>query len=106
MGRSGVRENEEPVHPVWVSSFQIAVTPVTHEQFRLYLSATEADPPPFFDDPDFAHPEQPVVAVSFDEALAYCRWLSRESGREIRLPTEAEREKASRGGVDGAVFPW
>lgn len=106
MGRAGVRDNEEPVHPVWVSSFEIAVTPVTNEQFRLYLSATSAEPPPLLDDPDFSHPDQPVVAVSFDEAVAYCRWLSRESGREIRLPTEAEREKASRGGLAGAVFPW
>jgi formylglycine-generating enzyme required for sulfatase activity len=106
MGRAGVRDNEEPVHPVYVSSFEMAVTPVTNEQYRLYLSATASEPPPLIDDPDFTHPDQPVVAVSFDEATAYCSWLSRESGRQIRLPTEAEREKASRGGIEAAVFPW
>ncbi len=83
MGRAGVRDNEEPVHRVYISSFEMAVTPVTNEQYRLYLSATAAEPPQFLDDPDFAHPDQPVVAVSFEEAAAYCRWLSRESGREI-----------------------
>lgn len=106
MGRAGVRDNEEPVHRVYVSPFGMALTPVTNEQYRLYLAATWAEPPPLIDDPDFSHPEQPVVAVSFDDARSYCRWLSRESGLEIRLPTEAEREKASRGGLEGAVFPW
>ena len=47
----------------------------------------------------------PVLAVSFEDAQAYCRWRSRATGREWRLPTEEEREKAARG-VDGRPFPW
>lgn len=47
----------------------------------------------------------PVVGVSFDDARAYCAWRTRTTGREHRLPTEAEREKAARG-VDGRRFPW
>jgi formylglycine-generating enzyme required for sulfatase activity len=106
MGRSGVRDNESPVHWVDVSYFEMAAVPVTNAQFRLYLEATGSAPSPFLASPGFDSADQPVVGVSFDEARRYCRWLSRESGLRLRLPTEAEREKASRGGVEGAVFPW
>jgi formylglycine-generating enzyme required for sulfatase activity len=106
MGREGIRENEEPVHRVFVSAFEMATTPVTNAQYRLYLDATSAPPPRFREEADFSHPEQPVVGVSFDEARGYCRWLARESGLGIRLPTEAEREKACRGGAEGETFPW
>ncbi|MCK6458529.1 MAG: SUMF1/EgtB/PvdO family nonheme iron enzyme [Planctomycetes bacterium] len=47
----------------------------------------------------------PVMAVSYEDADAYCRWKTRTTGREWRLPTEEEREKAARG-VDGRRFPW
>ena len=47
----------------------------------------------------------PVAAVTFDDAEAFCAWRSRETGREWRLPTEEEWEKAARG-VDGRRFPW
>src|SRR5206468_6151699 len=40
------------------------------------------------------------------EAVAYCEWLSGRTGARWRLPTEAEWEKAARGGLDGARFPW
>ena len=49
---------------------------------------------------------QAVAEVTAAEAAAYCAWRSREEGRPVRLPTEAEWEVAARGGVDGAPFPW
>ena len=47
----------------------------------------------------------PVIGVSFEDAAAYCAWKSKTTGRQWRLPTEEEREKAARG-VDGRRFPW
>ncbi|MEE8334301.1 MAG: SUMF1/EgtB/PvdO family nonheme iron enzyme [Alphaproteobacteria bacterium] len=49
--------------------------------------------------------KHPVVLVSHDDAVRYAAWLSRETGRRWRLPTEAEWEKAARG-ADGRRFPW
>jgi formylglycine-generating enzyme required for sulfatase activity len=50
--------------------------------------------------------DHPVVLVAFDDAREYCRWLSREAGRPFRLPTEAEWEKAARGGLQRNRYPW
>ncbi|HKO13106.1 MAG TPA: SUMF1/EgtB/PvdO family nonheme iron enzyme, partial [Acidobacteriaceae bacterium] len=68
--------------------------------------ATGTAAPPQWGDPDFSHPQQPVVAVSWFEAVAYCGWLSSVTGAQYRLPTEAEWERAARGGVGGMLFPW
>jgi len=51
------------------------------------------------------HPDKPVVAVSWNDASAYARWLADCTGRPWRLPLELEWEKAARG-VDGRRFPW
>jgi serine/threonine-protein kinase len=47
----------------------------------------------------------PVVGVSYEDAVAYCAWKSAREGREVRLPTEVEWEKAARG-ADERSFPW
>ncbi|MDP6505948.1 MAG: SUMF1/EgtB/PvdO family nonheme iron enzyme, partial [Planctomycetota bacterium] len=54
----------------------------------------------------FSHPDQPIVAPSWFDATAYCKWLREMTGRKYRLPTEAEREKAARGGMEERKFPW
>lgn len=106
MGSRGRAENEAPAHWVFVSAFEMAETPVTRRDFAIYLQATGSVPPPFWNDPAFSRPRQPVVGVSWPEAVAYCDWLAAETGLSLRLPTEAEREKAARGGSIGLDFPW
>jgi formylglycine-generating enzyme required for sulfatase activity len=106
MGSRGRRDDEEPQRRIFVSAFEMALTPVTNRQYGLFLRSTGNDPPLWWQDRQFNRSRQPVVGVNWYEAQAYCRWLSGESGLEIRLPTEAEREKAARGGHEGKLFPW
>jgi formylglycine-generating enzyme required for sulfatase activity len=106
MGSRGRRDDEEPEHRVFVSAFEMAATPVTRRDYLQYVEATGTEPPPWWDDPAFNRAQQPVVGVNWFEAVRYCEWLSAETGFEIRLPTEAEREKAARGGLAGLRYPW
>ena len=50
------------------------------------------------------HPDQPVARISWKEANAFCEWLSKNTGRKVRLPTEAEWEWAARAGSDEQFF--
>jgi sulfatase modifying factor 1 len=106
MGSEAGQDNERPVHRVWVDSFYLAECQVTNAECVEYLKATGENAPPLLRDPNFNHPEQPVVSVSWFEAVKYCEWLSGISGRKYRLPTEAEWERAARGGFEGKLFPW
>ena len=89
MGSEEGRDDERPVHRVWVDAFELAVHPVTNAEYAAFR------PPPFCDDPRFNDPQQPVVAVSWFDAVSYCEWLSGVTGRPYRLPTEAEWEYAA-----------
>jgi formylglycine-generating enzyme required for sulfatase activity len=106
MGSEAGQENERPVHRVWVDAFHLAACQITNAEYARFLNATGKDGPPLWDDRNFKHPEQPVVAVSWFEAVKYCEWLSLIRGRKYRLPSEAEWERAARSGVDGKLFPW
>jgi iron(II)-dependent oxidoreductase len=106
MGDDHGQENERPVHPVWVDHFGLGRFPVTNREYADFLEASHIPPPPFISDPMFSNPQQPVVGVAWDEAVIYCNWLSVRLGQHFRLPTEAEWERAARGGREGAVYPW
>jgi len=106
MGDASGRPDERPVHTVYVSAFRMALLPVTNDEYARFLDATKREPSRFWDDARFNAPDQPVVGVSWFDAVAFCDWLSVCTGDSWRLPTEAEREKAARGGLDGARFPW
>src|SRR5271166_5768284 len=106
MGCAGGQDNEKPVHRVWVDEFLLVAYQVTNADYRRFMRATEIPEPPFWNDAALNSDEQPVVGVSWFEASHYCEWLSAASGRKFRLPTEAEWERAARGGREGALYPW
>ena len=107
MGCATGQDNEKPVHRVWVDEFLLATCQVTNAEYGRFLcDAALSSPPPFWNNPAFNYPEQPVVGVSWHEAVRYCEWLSAATSRKFRLPTEAEWERAARGGRDGSLYPW
>lgn len=133
MGDDKGDDSEKPVHRVNLPAFQISQYPLTNIQYGAFVAAggyrqerywPEAKKAGYWqnsqfkggfdrdarDRPyDFGSPfnlsNHPVVGVSWYEAVAFCRWLSEQVGRTVRLPTEAEWEKAARG-IDGRMYPW
>jgi formylglycine-generating enzyme len=106
MGSDAGLDCERPRHRVWVDGFELGACQVTNREYANFLAATRRRPAPQMAEPDFADPTQPVVAVSWFDAVAYCEWLSAATGRQYRLPTEAEWERAARGGMDDTPYPW
>jgi sulfatase modifying factor 1 len=105
MGHAGGRDDEKPVHRVWVDAFDLAAYQTTNADYARFLESARHPKPLSWDDPNFHHPQQPVVGVSWFDAVAYCEWMSRMSGRSYRLPTEAEWERAARAGPGvGSTF--
>ena len=106
MGTEGGRADEAPAHDVEVAPFSLGRTPVTRAEYAPFVDSTETPPPPWWFDVDFGKPDQPVVGITWFEAVAFTEWLSRQCGGVWRLPTEAEWEKAARGGLTTAATAW
>jgi formylglycine-generating enzyme required for sulfatase activity len=103
MGGDEGTDDEAPVHRVWVDAFELAVHPVTRQQYGAFLRATGHAWPRDWS-PASTGLDLPVVGVSWFDCQAYCAWRSAD-GEPVRLPTEAEWERAARGGLDGARYP-
>ncbi|MBN1809835.1 MAG: SUMF1/EgtB/PvdO family nonheme iron enzyme [Planctomycetes bacterium] len=100
MGSASGDSDEKPVHKARMDAFYISRTEVTNTQFEQFMPAHRHKWKQFSPGDDM-----PVVAVSWVEAMAFCRWLSNKEGAEYRLPTEAEWEMAARGS-DARTYPW
>ncbi|MBN1955426.1 MAG: SUMF1/EgtB/PvdO family nonheme iron enzyme [Anaerolineae bacterium] len=117
-------EREIPQGEVTLPAYAISRYPITNAEFARFITDGGYENTDYWSEAGWRHrekerwgqprywdvarwndPSQPVVGVSWYEALAYCRWLSAKTGREYRLPTEAEWEKAARG-RDGRRYPW
>ncbi len=98
---------EQPQHRVSLPEYWLGLAPVTIAQYAAYISAVRGFGPVGwkFNRPPQDKLDHPVVNVNWHDAVAYCAWLSKLTGRQVALPTEAEWEKAARG-TDGRIYPW
>jgi len=92
-------DDEKPVHTVYIDAFYMDKYEVTNAQYKKFMDATGYKAPHDWNDPRYNIPNHPVVGISWYDAVAYCKWAGK------RLPTEAEWEKAARGGLIGKNYP-
>jgi len=98
--------NETPKRKVYLVSFFISKYEITNEQYGKFLKAhPEYHPPPYWNNQDFNQPKQPIVGLDWNDAIIYCDWLTEKTGKDYKLPTEAQWERAARG-KDARIFPW
>src|SRR5437660_2957729 len=99
----------DPPRTEHVNIFAIARRPVSVGEYAMFVDATQHHPPTEWEQKRRTSGAA-VEAVSWADAVAYCRWLTIGTGRIYRLPDEREWEKAARGaltlGSVGAVREW
>ena len=94
--------DDKPANHVYVDTFYIDKYEVTNTDYAKFVQATGAKAPWHWPQGKIPMGEEkyPVANVNWNEATDYCKWLGK------RLPTEAEWEKAARGGLDRAHYSW
>ena len=92
---SGSCYRNEPVHSVRIASFEMSKYEVTFEEYDAFTDTTGRERT---DDEGWGRGRRPVINVSWHDAVAYTQWLSSQTGKNYRLPSEAEWEYAARAG--------
>ena len=105
-GRLVVPDRDGSRRTVVIAPFRIGRRPVTNREYAPFVAAGRAAAPPWSGDPDFRSPLQPVVGVTWHEAMAYCDWLAGIAAGSWRLPTEQEWELAASGGLESPKTAW
>jgi formylglycine-generating enzyme required for sulfatase activity len=95
-------------HRLLLLDYAISRVPITNAQYQLFVQATDHAPPENWNGKRAPRGREihPVFNVTWNDGLAYCRWLSGVTGKPITLPSEAEWEKAARGADDPRSYPW
>lgn len=118
-GNNSGDRDQRPKHQVFIHAFEISRSEITNRLYKKFVDATGHPPPQgtgygwYANVYPAGHDDLPVVFVSWDDAVAFCHWLSQETGHKYRLPTEAEWEKAvsaestsDRFSSIGSVWEW
>ena len=131
MGDEEGDEDERPRHRAYIDEFCIGSHPVTNAEYAQFVRETGHPSPAdrrlplmvsgaleaefrtlaatyYWNNgtPPDGRDHHPVTLVRYEDAVAYCGWLAGKTGHPVRLPTEAEWERAARGGLVGKRYPW
>jgi serine/threonine protein kinase len=100
-------DREQPQYTLYLPDYYLAKTPVTNTQYAAFVQATGYEQPEHWVGSELPRGKEdhPVVNVSWNDAAAYCGWLSEVTSKSYILPSEAEWEKGARGS-DGRIYPW